>query len=282
MVTYALGFAASAHAVNAFVFGCNFSHMLRDDPIVSPHMLGGAAHLHDFIGNRTTNADSTRDSLFLAPTNCTVFGDPIADKSGYWIPTLGQYQAAGIWQPINPVEVTVYYNGYDPAPTAVRPFPIGLRMIGGDSRATAAQPLWKVSWACAHATAPDPAVPRCVANPADPGPILLRLRFIYPRCWDGVSTDSPDHKAHVVYPPYPGSSVCPPTNSVPVPEIGMYVLYRTAGGPAAGATPMPGDVALSSGGVYSMHADFMEAWNSLTLQQLIARCLWVHDSGCTG
>jgi hypothetical protein len=277
-VTAAAATATNAHAGEAaFVFGCHYSHTLRDDPIA-----GGAAHLHDFIGNRSTNASSTHDSLLTAPTNCNVYGSTASDMSAYWIPSLVQYQLDGTWKPIPPGEATIYYMGYTPNLTAVRPFPVGFRMIGGDSRATAAQQTWKVSWLCFNGSTVDQARPQCIDDPTNPSPTLLRLRFVFPRCWDGQRLDSPDHKVHVAYPDYPWSGLCPAAYPVPLPEIQMYVLYRTAGGPPPGpAGPVPGDVTIASGGQYSMHADFMEAWNPAVQSELVAKCLWSTAVKCT-
>ena len=41
---------------------CDYSHSLKDDPIVYPGQ-PGVSHLHDFYGNTTTNAYSTIASL---------------------------------------------------------------------------------------------------------------------------------------------------------------------------------------------------------------------------
>ena len=50
-----------------FISACRFSHRAPDDPIV---FLGrpGLSHDHSFVGNVSTNAFSTRNSLRHAPT----------------------------------------------------------------------------------------------------------------------------------------------------------------------------------------------------------------------
>src|SRR5688572_33265149 len=45
-----------------FVSGCGFSHRAPDDPIVGPGK-PGTSHMHDFFGNRSTDAHSTLESL---------------------------------------------------------------------------------------------------------------------------------------------------------------------------------------------------------------------------
>jgi hypothetical protein len=108
--------------VSEFNAGCKVSHHGSDDPIVFPG-LAGASHNHTFIGNRTTNARSTAESLRAAGTTC----EPAQDQSAYWIPTL--YQNGNV---VDPTSVTVYYGSRLKDPGKTQPFPFGLRMIAGD------------------------------------------------------------------------------------------------------------------------------------------------------
>ena len=66
-----------------FVSACTFTHRAPDDPIV---FFGrpGASHDHSFVGNTSTNASSTLESLLAAGTTCHRPGDTAA----YWMPTL--------------------------------------------------------------------------------------------------------------------------------------------------------------------------------------------------
>src|SRR5688500_18860407 len=78
-VLAALGTAPAASAVSAdasadhgasFAVRCDFSHRASDDPIAHfGHK--GAAHSHDFFGNRSTKAHSGYKSLLAAGTTCT-------------------------------------------------------------------------------------------------------------------------------------------------------------------------------------------------------------------
>lgn len=74
---------------------CRTSHRGPNDPIVFPGQTG-VSHIHEFFGNRTTDANSTLQSLRLGSTNC----DPAVDLSAYWTPTL--YQNG---QPVAPERV---------------------------------------------------------------------------------------------------------------------------------------------------------------------------------
>jgi len=75
---------ANAVRVAEFNAACTYSHSFKDDPIVFPG-LPGASHMHSFLGNRSTNANSTTESLMA---NTASSCGPALDHSAYWIPTL--------------------------------------------------------------------------------------------------------------------------------------------------------------------------------------------------
>lgn len=230
-----------------FVSACGFSHRAPDDPIVYPGQ-PGRSHDHSFVGNVSTSASSTLASLQAAGTTCRRPGDTAA----YWAPTL---LVGG--RPLAPTGATIYYRRSTLA--APVPFPSGLRMIAGDSHATAPQDLSVVFWNCGV----DAAVDRSAAPPTcpDAGPDGLRLHVTFPSCWDGRSLDSADHRSHLAY---PRRGACPAGQPVAVPAITLIYRYPTAGGPS---------VALSSGGTLTAHADFFNAWRQPALAQLVATCL---------
>ena len=87
-----------------------------DDPIVFPNK-AGASHLHTFMGNTTTNAASTVESLSKGQTTCLAKGD----LSAYWMPTLFNGNT-----PVNPEgEQVIYYKTGVKDYESVRPFPKG-------------------------------------------------------------------------------------------------------------------------------------------------------------
>src|SRR5829696_6336889 len=75
--------SAGAQAPTGFSASCPFSHRAADDPVVHPGA-PGASHVHDFYGNRSTDSESTVESLRARATTCT----PKADRSAYWTPRL--------------------------------------------------------------------------------------------------------------------------------------------------------------------------------------------------
>jgi hypothetical protein len=244
--------ASRAKAANPFegvnfISTCGFSHFLPDDPIVYPGQ-PGKSHDHTFVGNVSTDASSTLASLQAAGTTC----QRPADKAGYWVPTL-----IVDGQPVQPLGATIYYRRNTLA--RVHAFPAGFKMIAGDSKATTPQDKRITFWNCGVESGmpPSDTPPACPDGRGEG----LRLHVNFPSCWDGKSTDSADHKSHMAY---PTARVCPADHPVAVPVITLIYRYPVSG---------EHEFALSSGGVYSAHADFFNAWNQVRLTQLVNFCL---------
>jgi hypothetical protein len=242
-----------------FLTICLYSHRAPDDPIVAPNAPGGS-HSHDFFGNTSTNNASTYESLLAhSATSCNRVGDTAA----YWAPSLLVEGAI-----IQPHRINAYYRPGGKDPASIQPFPAGLKVIAGDSKATAPQDLRIVSWGCSSPdpmSSPKPSVtpvtcPFAAAQRGAQGGLKVRIRF--PDCWNGVDLDSPDHKSHMAY---SRRGACPETHPVPVPQITMNVVYPTAGG--------PGVVLASGNSALTGHADFFNAWDQPTLKMLVENCL---------
>lgn len=230
-----------------FVGSCTFSHAAKDDPIVLPGF-PGLSHDHSFVGNTTTNASSTLRSLRAGSTTCKRGGETAA----YWMPTL---LLNG--QSVEPRGATIYYRRKTLAP--LRAFPSGFKLIAGDARATAPQDLKIAYWNCgAMSSVPaSSGVPTCPNDRAQ----SLRLHVNFPSCWDGQHLDSADHKSHMAY---AVRGNCPASHPVGLPAISVIFRYAITGGSG---------VTLASGGQYSAHADFFNAWRQGTLTSLVNRCL---------
>ena len=230
-----------------FVSSCTFSHGAPDDPIV---FFGqpGASHHHSFVGNTGTNASSTIDSLLAAGTTCHRPGDTAA----YWMPTLS---VDG--RQVTPSHAQIYYRRR--TMRHVEAFPPGFRMIAGDAKATSPQPLRVTFWNCgvAGGAAPISTAPTC----PDARRHALRLHVTFPSCWDGRNLDSANHQSHVAY---PVRGRCPARFAHALPQISLIYRYPTTGG--AG-------VMLASGGQFSGHADFFNAWRQSDLETLVDGCL---------
>jgi hypothetical protein len=238
-----------------FFSDCLFSHSAPDDPIVRPG-LPGASHPHEFFGNTSTDARSSLQSLLAHGTTCM----RKADTAAYWVPAL--YRNGHI---VKPLEALIYYRirSID----QVHPFPPGLKIVAGNAGANAAQPTRIVFWNCAYPTGPfrpSASIPECSRRRA--GMVgrrltgYLRLNINFPDCWDGKRLDSSDHRSHMAY---SSRLRCPASHPVKVPGLRLTVAYPIRGG--AG-------LALASGGVYSGHADFFNAWKQGELKRLVEAC----------
>jgi hypothetical protein len=226
-----------------FVSRCDFSHAGPDDPIVHPNM-PGMSHLHHFFGNTTTSAASTLESLRAGGSTCK----NSLDTAGYWVPALSLDG-----QVVEPTRVSVYYRNKGLPHASIQPFPAGLRVVAGDATATAPQPGGRVFWNCG----PDDPTPNSPSAPTCAGK-TLKLHIQFPNCWDGVNLDSADHKSHLAY---SIRRACPESHPVPVPALQVNVSYPIQGGPG---------VSLATGGQYSGHADFFNAWDQDELSRLVS------------
>lgn len=233
--------------VPQFVVRCAYSHSSTDDPIVYPGD-PGASHRHDFFGNRTTDAASTADALLGTDTSC----QQALDTAAYWAPTLFDHGA-----PVVPQGADVYYRpgpGIDP--TSVRPYPHGLMMIAGDAMAMAPQSTQFVGWACGSGGDPQAEAPIC------PPDAPLRLKVVFPDCWNGRELDSTDHRSHMAY---SRGGRCPADHPTPVPQLQLTVRYPVHG--------EGHELNLAPGSMYGGHADFINAWDEAELAGQVRLCL---------
>ena len=233
---------------------CTYSHSAKDDPIVFPG-LAGASHLHTFIGNNSTNANTTDESLLaLTASSC----DPVQDHSAYWVPSLIENG-----QDVQPRQVIVYYGSLLADTTKTVPMPQGLRMIAGNSKLQVPTPAGSVNaFYCAGgpqdgvARSADGNWPVCQAGAT----LTYFLRF--PDCWDGQHLDSPDHKSHVSF---GAGGACPAAFPVPIPAVSFELLYPTTGTTAG--------FSLSSGMASSMHGDGFFAWDNTVMAERVKDCV---------
>jgi uncharacterized protein DUF1996 len=236
---------------------CNYSHSLKDDPIVFPNQ-PGASHLHDFIGAISTAAGSTFDSLRIGGTACALPGDTAA----YWVPALYQNGQRLLPTAMKKNALIYYRRVAVPTGTVVQPYPPGLKMLIGNGHAMSAQENpglgTTIGYACATATRPPLAVPptQCASG-------MLVISFVFPNCWDGINVDSPDHISHMSY---PVKGKCPASHPVNVPRLEVFFRYPV------GTAPI-GTITLDSGPYYTVHMDFFNAWDPSALQSLITTCI---------
>jgi hypothetical protein len=231
-------------AKGVFIVNCPFSHRKQVDPIVNPGPSGTpSAHMHDFMGNRSVDSNSTYASANAAATTCALLGD----KAGYWAPTL----VAPNGSFVAPRRALVYYRNNPVKYGTTTAFPPDFRLIAGGVGVGPPN----AGWSCQQDAS------NMVATPLSCGSEGMVLHVKFPNCWNGVSTDSSNHRSHVTYPT--GSS-CPSTHPVKVPEIFLHVRYPPG---ASGSTYKLSD------GTVSPHADFWNTWQQAKLEQLVRDCL---------
>jgi Domain of unknown function (DUF1996) len=237
---------AAVARVAEFVADCPYSHRAPDDPIVF-FRRPGASHKHDFFGNRTTRAASTTASLRRAGSTCT----PRPDRSAYWVPTL--YERG---HPLRATRGTFYYLVDNRQASAVRPYPLGLRVVAGYAQGRRPGQPVVAEWSCRGSGIPSSEwVLEC------PRGSLLEANVRFPDCWDGRRVDSADHRSHMAY---SRARRCPPSHPVAVSQLKFKLTYPTRGGPG---------VTLSSGEGDTLHGDFFNAWDPRALASRIRTCL---------
>ncbi|GAB2619851.1 hypothetical protein Aab01nite_34030 [Paractinoplanes abujensis] len=237
--------------VAEFLADCPFSHRLPDDPIIFPG-LPGASHMHSFFGSTVTNAYSTTQDLLNANSNC----NPSIDKSSYWIPTFYNGNT-----PVEPTTGIFYYLGEgvrDDLIAQTQPFPLGLRIVAGNAKATGPNDNTISRWSCLHAGEVGSSHDFVTCPPGT----MLESYLDFPHCWDGVNLDSPDHKSHMAY---PVNNACPASHPVVVPKLRQVMRYPVNGNPA--------NFRLASGPGYTMHGDFFNAWPVDELARRVNDCI---------
>ncbi len=235
-----------------FQVDCSFVNHLPDDPIVFPGQ-PGASHNHTFVGNISTNAATTANSLLAATSTSCLNPD---DLSAYWYPTL----LNGTTPILPDGPQVIYYKSGILDYTKVQPFPKGLRFLAGNAMATQNEfqtaPGAIEGWECGNS-----------ANNWDfpascPAGTELNVRYQAPSCWDGIHLDTADHRSHMAY---PVNGVCPTDHPVPVPMLEFKIAF-----------PISGDLSqvhLSSGRGFTWHYDFFDAWDPATLAALVSHCI---------
>ena len=208
--------------------------------------MAGMSHYHQFFGNRSTDENTTTASLLAnRPSTCR----NRADFSAYWAPQLWQGSTA-----IAPTSITILYA--KTVTSAVVAHPAGMALIAGNAKATTAQDLSVVSWYCGNNVQNGSATPPVCTDNQD---LVGLIRF--PECWNGKDIDSTDHKSHVTY---AVNGVCA-AGTVALPQLQMHIHY-----------PAQTDVstlAMSSGSIFSLHADFMNGWNQRGFERQVAQRL---------
>lgn len=200
-------------------------HRNADNLVISPGVTGGAHHVHDYVGNVTTDALSTNESLAAAGTTCVG-----GDRSSYYWPVLRRLDRNGddahavgggvdgnVGEILTASSVRVEFRG-NPTSKVVA-MPRFLRLVTGDPVAATANEPGRVhaQWGCSGY--PERFTVKYTLCPEGSGPTRT---MDFPSCWDGLSTDSADHRTHMVFPAANG--VCPRATFA-VPQLRITLTY---------------------------------------------------------
>ncbi|MFD8147173.1 DUF1996 domain-containing protein [Streptomyces sp. NPDC059708] len=206
-------------------------HFNPDNVIVAPGVSNGAHHMHDYVGNRTTSAFSTNDSLAASGTTCAN-----GDQSTYYWPVLrlrdgkaerdakapGGGQDANVGTILRPKVASISFKGSPAGP--VKAMPRFLRIITGDAKAFSnGTANANASWSCTgfedrQLKDKYPVCPK--------GSDVVRT-FTFQSCWDGRNTDSANHRTHVAFPDASGRCK---KGFTAIPQLVERITYGVAPG----------------------------------------------------
>jgi hypothetical protein len=256
-----------------------------EDPIVFPGQ-ARAGHLHMFFGNSCINGTSTFADLMACETSTMIGG--IANKSSYWMPAMIDSRDGKV---LEPFQTLLYYTINSQQAPFVQPFPEGLKIVAGNSKATGAPLVNDKNWTmycsstnpirrgnytidAAGNTVMNPGnttfnqIPNCYGGATED----FNMTFKFPNCWNGVDLDSADHKSHMAYPLNNG--YCPATHPVPLPVISAIFDWHIANDFDSKYWRLSSDMYdCNLPGGYSMHMDYFAAWQPKYINMLVNNVL---------
>jgi hypothetical protein len=227
--------ARAAGSGGEFFTHCAEVKQKQVDPIVAPGL--ASAHMHEFFGNTSTDANSTFASMQGAGSTCSLADD----TAGYWVPTLIAPNGATV--------VADSANAYYRSGTFshVEAFPPDLRMVAKGH----------YFYSCGNTGSGSPI-------PVDCGQKYVHASVVFPQCWNGQAVDSADHISHMTY------DTVHHCGGVGVPRLTLVVRYPVHDARGYGLSSDAGS-GVTDG--RSMHADFWNTWQQAELQAEIDVCI---------
>ncbi|MBO4275675.1 DUF1996 domain-containing protein [Microbispora triticiradicis] len=251
-------------------------HRNSDNHIVAPGVSNGAHHVHDYVGNLTTNGSSTDESLVAGGTTCR-----LGDRSTYFWPVLRSRQGLGAQPSASPSpsaaadadadadadvqdatsenataqDVTARHTeepggaAEGNVGTILLARSVTLQFRGNPVSKVVAMPRFlRLITGDAKAATNGGANARaqwtCTGftnrltgrYPLCPRGSLVLRVLDFPSCWDGQNTDSANHRTHVVFPARNGAC---PAGTRAIPQLRMTLAYSVPGGPSFAVDSFP-------------------------------------------
>jgi hypothetical protein len=190
--------------------------------IVAPGNVNGAEHTHDYVGNLTTDGFSSNESLAAGGTTCR-----LGDKSAYFWPVIRvRNKGSKAVDPLNahnfgdvqrPASVELKFKGSPRGQVVAAPQ--FLRVLTGNAKSLSQAGVnQNAKWTCTgfenRITAKYPLCPR--------GSQTVRIAD-FPGCWDGVNTDSTNHRTHVAFADKAGNC---PAGFKAIPQLTITLKYN--------------------------------------------------------
>ncbi|KAK6526601.1 hypothetical protein TWF694_005183 [Orbilia ellipsospora] len=276
----------------------------RLDPIVNPGVT--AAHMHSVFGGSNFGASMPGD--YATKASCTT-ANVKNDHSNYWVPSLYfRSPENGTLYPVELFYAKVYYF-FEATNDYIKPFPPGFRMLAGDSSLRAPPnpvhdnldaskgAITPVQWTCPRSDDSTPLYEPTsdgtkgvgVQDPSNGGQgwgfpdkecdgyaSPLRADIHFPSCVK-EDADPTDYKTNTCYPSSNGmgGEDCP-AGYIHVPHVFMEVYWNTLKykdwWPQKGQGKQPWVLSNGDTTGYSLHADFINGWDTETLQYAIDNC----------
>ncbi|HEY2206583.1 MAG TPA: DUF1996 domain-containing protein [Pseudonocardia sp.] len=195
-------------STGSFVARCGIDdHDNSDNFMAAPGKRNGAQHVHDYVGNKTTDANSTDDSLHAGATTCdrnnqSAFFWPVVrltDQQGTDADEDGGGKDGNFGRIVKPKSVDLRFLGNEKG--KVVPMPDDLQIITGDAKAvTNGDKNANAQWTCTgFENRITDKYPLCPA-----GSRLERI-LEFPSCWNGEDLSAKDQRSHMSFPRDDGS-----------------------------------------------------------------------------
>ncbi|CAK7219915.1 hypothetical protein SBRCBS47491_004012 [Sporothrix bragantina] len=282
----------------------------RTDPIVSPGK--ASSHVHVVQGSNAFGNSATGESL-LADSTCST-ANVAGDKSAYWMPQVYFHDPKnGSFEPVPLFYMNVYYF-FEATNDDIKAFPVGLQMVSGNATLKTAPAtgndvldpsqgtIQPAQFTCPRSSYDPPSYPAnsngSMAGIQDTGNLgagagfpfaecdgyasPLRADLHFPSCYD-PSQPLTAYKTNTAFPTDAGDGKADcPAGWIHTPHIFYEMYWNTPlfvdrWDPAA-ANSQPFVLSNGDAAGFSLHGDFMAAWDTDVLQTIIDTC----DAGDSG